>query len=216
MLVREKMTVNPITVSPDLSVPEALRLMRDKKVRRFPVVDSHGKLVGIVSDKDLLQAGPSAATTLAIWEITELLGKLKVSEVMSRELITVPDDTPLEEAARIMADGRIGGLLVMKGESLAGIITETDLFKSLLELLGGRRSGVRVTVSTPGGKGELAAITNAIFGAGGNIVGLAAREIEAGAQTHWEVTFKVQDVSPDSLVAALKPVTAAIHDVRQA
>ncbi|HRE25335.1 MAG TPA: CBS domain-containing protein, partial [Anaerolineales bacterium] len=73
MLVRERMTQNPITVAPDLSVPEALRLMRDKKVRRFPVVDHHGKLVGIVSDKDLLQAGPSAATTLAIWEITELL-----------------------------------------------------------------------------------------------------------------------------------------------
>ena len=104
MLVRERMTQNPITVSPDLSVPEALRLMREKKVRRFPVVDSHGKLVGIVSDKDLLQAGPSSATTLAIWEITELLGKLKVAEVMSRDLITVQDDTPLEEAARIMAD----------------------------------------------------------------------------------------------------------------
>jgi acetoin utilization protein AcuB len=216
MLVRERMTLNPITVLPDLSVPDALRLMREKKVRRFPVVDSHGKLVGIVSDKDLLQAGPSAATTLAIWEITELLSKLKVAEVMSREVITVPDDTPLEEAARIMADGRIGGLVIMHGDKVAGIITETDLFKSLLELLGGRRSGVRITVATPGGKGELAHITNAIFNAGGNIVGLAAREIEAGADTHWEVTFKVQDVSVDNLVTALKPVTRAIHDVRQA
>ncbi len=216
MLVRERMTQNPITVGPDLSVPDALRLMREKKVRRFPVVDSHGKLVGIVSDKDLLQAGPSAATTLAIWEITELLGKLKVSEVMSREVVTVQEDTPLEEAARIMADGRIGGLLVLRGEALVGIITETDLFKSLLELLGGRRSGVRITIATPGGKGELAQITNAIFNAGGNIVGLAAREIEAGADTHWEITFKVADVTVDGLVAALKPVVRAIHDVRQA
>ncbi len=215
MLVRERMTQNPITVTPDLPVPEALRLMRDKKVRRFPVVDTHGKLVGIVSDKDLLQAGPSSATTLAIWEITELLGKLKVAEVMSRDLITVQDDTPLEEAARIMADGRIGGLLVLSGEKLVGIVTETDLFKSLLELLGGRRPGVRITVATPGGKGELAHITNAIYTVGGNIVGLAAREIEAGADTHWEVTFKVQDVDVDTLVAALKPVTRAIHDVRK-
>lgn len=215
MLVRERMTQNPITVTPDLPVPEALRLMRDKKVRRFPVVDTHGKLVGIVSDKDLLQAGPSSATTLAIWEITELLGKLKVAEVMSRDLITVQDDTPLEEAARIMADGRIGGLLVLSGEKLVGIVTETDLFKSLLELLGGRRPGVRITVATPGGKGELAHITNAIYTVGGNIVGLAAREIEAGADTHWEVTFKVQDVDVDTLVTALKPVTRAIHDVRK-
>ena len=72
MLVRELMTPNPVTVRPDTSVPDALRLMRERKVRRLPVVDSHGRLVGIVSDKDLLYASPSPATTLAVWEIPDI------------------------------------------------------------------------------------------------------------------------------------------------
>jgi acetoin utilization protein AcuB len=153
MFVREVMSAKPVTVTADTSVPEALRLMREKKVRRLPVLDSKGKLVGIVSDKDLLHASPSPATTLAVWEISELLAKLKVEKVMSRRLITVTEETPLEDAARIMADRKIGGLPVMRGEQLAGIITETDLFKVLLNLMGARRPGCCVTVSSPGAKG---------------------------------------------------------------
>ena len=87
---------------------------------------------------------------------------------MSKEVITVSEDTPLEEAARIMADQKIGGLPVMQGKTLSGIITETDLFKVLMELLGGRRVGVRATVSISGAKGTLAKITSAVFGAGGD------------------------------------------------
>ena len=171
------MTRNPITVSHDTSVPDALRLMREKKVRRLPVLDSHKRLVGIVSDKDLLHAEPSPATTLAVWEIPELLGKLKVEKVMTRDVITIGEETPLEEAARIMADKKIGGLPVMQGGNLVGIITETDLFKALLELLGGRRPGVRVAVAVPAVKGELSKITTAIFGAGGNIVGIGMQGV---------------------------------------
>ena len=177
MLVRELMTPNPVTVHPDTSVPEALRLMRERKVRRLPVVDSHGRLVGIVSDKDLLYASPSPATTLAVWEIPEILGKLKVEKVMTHDVVTVSEKTPLEEAARLMADRKIGGLPVMQGPDLVGIITETDLFKSLLELLGGRRSGVRIAVASPAVKGELSKITTAIFEAGGNIVGIGMKGI---------------------------------------
>ncbi|HRO25732.1 MAG TPA: CBS domain-containing protein, partial [Promineifilum sp.] len=129
MLVRELMTPKPIVVSPDTTVPDALHLMRDRKVRRLPVVDSHGRLVGIVSDKDLLYASPSPATTLAVWEIPDLLGKLKVEKVMTRDVFTVAEKTTLEEAARIMADKKVGGLPVMRGPDLVGIITETDLFK---------------------------------------------------------------------------------------
>lgn len=216
MLVRDRMTTNPVIVSPDTSVPEALRLMRDRKVRRFPVVDQHGHLVGIVSDKDLLQASPSPATSLAIWEITDLLSKLKISQVMTRDVITVAEDTPLEEAARILADRKIGGLPVVRGQTLVGIITETDLFKSLLELMGGRRRGVRLTVSVPGAKGTLAKITGAIFGAGGDIVGLGIREATGETGPHWDITFKVQDVSLDKLVEAVRPVAGTILDVREA
>jgi acetoin utilization protein AcuB len=215
MLVRELMTPNPITVKPDTSVPDALRLMRERKVRRLPVVDGHGRLVGIVSDKDLLYASPSPATTLAVWEIPELLGKLKVEKVMTHDVITVAEKTPLEEAARIMTDKKIGGLPVMQGPDLVGIITETDLFKSLLELLGGRRSGVRITVAVPAVKGELSKITTAIFNAGGNIVGIGMKGILGSYGDTAEVVLKVQDVERDALVTALKPVVSDVLDVRE-
>lgn len=215
MLVRELMTPKPIVVSPDTTVPDALHLMRDRKVRRLPVVDSHGRLVGIVSDKDLLYASPSPATTLAVWEIPDLLGKLKVEKVMTRDVFTVAEKTTLEEAARIMADKKVGGLPVMRGPDLVGIITETDLFKSLLELFGGRRSGVRVSVTVPAVKGVLAKVTTAVFEAGGNIVGIGMKGILGSYGDTAEMVLKVQDVDRDALVAALKPVVNEITDVRE-
>ena len=215
MLVRELMTPNPITAHPETSVPDALRLMRERKVRRLPVVDGHGRLVGIVSDKDLLYASPSPATTLAVWEIPDLLGKLKVEKVMTRDVITVSEKTTLEEAARIMADRKIGGLPVMQGPDLVGIITETELFKSLLELLGGRRAGVRIAVAVPAVKGELSKITTAIFNAGGNIVGIGMKGILGSRGDTAEVVLKVQDVERDALVEAVRPVVSDILDVRE-
>jgi len=215
MFVRDHMTTNPITIAPDTSVPDALRLMREKKVRRLPVLDRKGNLVGIVSDKDLLHASPSPVTSLAVWEITDLMSKLKVEKVMARKVITIEDDCPLEEAARIMTDQAIGGLPVMRGASLVGIITESDLFKVLLELLGGRRPGVRVTVSAPGVKGTLAKITNAIFNAGGNIVGLGTDEIADTSGKRWEILFKVQDAPKDKLVETIQPLVDEVLDVRE-
>ncbi len=215
MLVRERMTHNPITITPDVSVTHALRLMRERKVHHLPVLDGRGQLVGIVSDKDLLHASPSPVTSLSVWEITEVLYMLKVEKVLTRKVITVAEDMPLEEAARIMADSEIGGLPVMRGHTLVGIITKADLFKAFLQLLGGRRSGVRVTASTSGAKGTLAKITNAIFGVGGDIVGLGFSEATDTTGMHWEITFKVQGVPQDKLVGAIRPVVHEILDVRE-
>ncbi len=215
MLVRERMTQNPVTAGPGTTLTEALRLMRERKVRRLPVLDSHGKLVGIVSDKDLLYASPSPATTLSMWELPDLLSRIKVEHLMTHDVITVTSDTPLEDAARIMADSKIGGLPVMEGEKLVGIITETDLFKSLLELLGGRRSGVRIAVAVPAVKGVLSKITTATFQAGGNIVGIGMKGILGSYGDTAEVVLKVQDVERDALVAAIRPVVDEILDVRE-
>mgnify|MGYP001592225867 CR=1 FL=1 len=213
MLVRERMSQEPVTITTDVSVTDALRLMRERKIRRLPVLDSHGKLVGIVSDQDLLYASPSPVSSLSVWEMNYLLAKLKVEEVMTRKVITVTEDTPLEEAARIMADNKIGGLPVMRDDRLVGIITETDLFKTFLEMLGARQPGVRVTALIPSAKGTLAKITNAIFGAGGDIIALSASPDASG--TRWQVTFKVQDVPRNQLVEAIRPVVENILDVRE-
>ena len=213
MLVRERMTHTPLTITSDVSVPEALRLMREKQVRRLPVLDKNGKLVDIVSDKDLLYASPSPASSLSVWEINYLLAKLQVEGVMTRSVITVAEDTSLEEAARIMADHKIGGLPVLREGRLVGIITETDLFKTFLELLGARTPGVRVTALIPSAKGTLAKITQAVFSVGGDII--AFTESMDPGRTRWEITLKVQDVGRDQLVKALEPVVEKIVDVRQ-
>ncbi len=134
---------------------------------------------------------------------------------MTRDVITVSEDTPLEVAASLLADRKIGGMPVMQANRLVGIITQTDLFKSLLELLGGRRPGVRLTVTVLGGKGVLAKITNAISGVGGDIVGLAFREITDQVDHDWQITFKVQDVSEDQLLTAVQPLVTKIVDMRQ-
>jgi acetoin utilization protein AcuB len=192
-----------------------MALMREKKVRRLPVLDSHGQLVGIVSDNDLLYASPSPATSLSVWEIHDLLYKLKIDKVMTREVVTVTEDTPLEEAARIMADRRIGGLPVMADKKLVGIITETDVFKAFLAQLGARRKGVRISVSVPEAKGTIAKIASAIASLGGDIVGLGLSDPTPNSGGDWELTVKVQDVPKDKLVDAIRPVVRKILDVRE-
>ncbi len=215
MFVREKMTPNPVTIHAEASVPEALALMRESKVRRLPVLDVHGALVGMVSEKDLLYASPSPSTTLSSWEIPSILAKLKVEKIMARKVVTIHEDLPIEEAARIMADQRIGGLPVLRDGALVGIITETDIFRALLHLLGGRRSGVRLTASIAGAKGTVAAVAGAVAKAGGDIVGLGMSDGAGSSGAEWLLTLKVQGLPRDELVRALKPVVDEILDVRE-
>jgi acetoin utilization protein AcuB len=212
MLVGERMRRNPVTVTEDVGIGEALRIMHENKVRRLPVLNRHGKLVGIVSEKDLLQASPSPATSLSIFELNYLLSKLTVKKVMTSPVITVDEQTPLEEAARIMADNRIGGLPVMRGDELVGIITETDLFKIFLELLGARDHGVRLTLEVPDRRGLLADLTSAIAGIGGNIVSLGTfAGNEPGTAL---VTVKVADVTEQSLLEAIAHIDGRVIDIR--
>jgi len=215
MLVGELMTPSPITIRPEVSVPDALNLMHENKIRRLPVIDAHDRLVGIVSEKDLLYASPSPATSLSIWEIKELLSKVKVDRVMKRKIITAAEDTPVEEAARLMADNKIGSLPVLRDKQLVGMITDTDLFNAFLGMLGGRRPGVRLTAFTSGAKGTVAKITNAIFGMGGDIVGLGFNEVTNVPNIGWQITFKVQDVPLTTLVETIRPLVIEILDVRQ-
>jgi len=214
MLVKQKMTKTPITTRIDMSVPDALDLMHEKKVHRLPVLDPDGNLVGIISESDLLYASPSPATTLNVWEMHALLAKLKVEKVMTRKVITVTEDTPIEEAARIMVDKQIGGLPVLREKDLVGIITETDIFKVFISMFGALRPGVRVSASIAGVKGDFAKVASAIFHAGGNIVGLGFDEVVDAPEGPWEMTMKVQDIPKNKLVEVLKPEVIKIYDIR--
>lgn len=202
-----------LTITVDVSVQDALAQMRRDKVRRYPVVDKRGSLVGIVTDTDLLNASPSEATTLNVWEINYLLSKINVERVMTTKVITVTPDTTIEEAARIMADAKIGGLPVLRDNRLVGIITESDLFHIFLEMLGARTAGVRVTVEVLDQPGKLYELTGAIQRAGGNINGMAAIQGESNATR--AITFKVAGVEPKALEGALKPLVEKVLDIRE-
>lgn len=214
MLVGERMTRNPVTILETASIDDGLHLMRERKVRRLPVVDASGQMVGIVSDKDLLHAAPSPATSLSVYELHYLLSKLSIKQVMARPVITVAADTPLEEAARIMADSKIGGLPVVDGNKLVGIITETDIFKVLVELLGARTAGLRFTAKMIDQKGTVARITQALAARGGNIVSLVI--YAAPEPGYYHITMKVTDLNEAAVRAAVSEAGVALVDLRGA
>jgi acetoin utilization protein AcuB len=211
MLVGERMSQPVISIPPDMPIVDALNLMKRERIRRTPVVKD-GQLVGIVSDKDLLNASPSPATSLSVWEMNYLLSKITVRDVMTRKVLTVNEDTPIEQAARIMADNKIGGLPVMRGERIVGIITETDLFKILLELMGAREMGVRVTVTVHDEPGQLARLTQAITSAGGNFIAFGTFTGELPDNPM--VTFKATGIAEDDIEKIIQPLVVRIIDIR--
>ena len=208
MLVKDRMTPNPVTITPATSFPEAFRILREKRIRHLPVVDEKGKLIGIVALTDLLHASPSSATTLSVFEMNYLLANLHVKEVMASPPITVPEDAPLEEAARLMVQKKIGCLPVMCDGKLCGLITETDIFETFVEILGGGDASLRVTVRVPDTRGELARLSGLIAGMGGNINSVARFRGEDPA--HCYITFRLEGVEEDALVPALR---ASVEEV---
>jgi acetoin utilization protein AcuB len=211
MNVGKRLSSPLITVSPELPITEALALMRREKIRHAPVIQK-GKMVGIVTQNDLLNASPSKATSLSVWEINYLINKVTVAEVMTKKVITTTEDTPIEEAARIMADNKISCLPVMRGKEVAGIITEADLFKIFLELLGARQKGVRFTVQVANEPGEIANISQAIFQAGGNIIALGT--FSGDTLNSSLLTLKVEGVEEKKLRKLIVPLVAQLVDMR--
>src|SRR5574344_1511306 len=172
MTVSYVMTRNPLYIHPEMSVPDAPAFMKKEKVGRLPVLDKHNKLVGIVTERDLINASPSVATTLDMYEMSYLLSKLKVEKVMTREVITIGEDVVVEEAARIMVDNNISALPVMRGDALVGIVSDGDLYRLFIKLFGAREAGVRVTMFLEDKPGELLAVSKAIAELEGNILSL--------------------------------------------
>lgn len=211
MLVKERMSTPVVTIEPETPIMEALNLMRQEGIRRTPVVKK-GKMVGIVSDKDLLNAAPSDATSLSVWEINYLLSQITVEDVMTKDVLSVQEDTPIEEAARIMADNKVGGVPIMQDGKIVGIITETDLFKIFLELMGARDNGVRVTALIPDVRGELAAVTKAIADAGGSF--LSFGQFEGESEDTQLITFKVIGISEAEARTAIEPFIERMVDIR--
>jgi acetoin utilization protein AcuB len=212
MLVGDYMSTKVISVRLDTPIVDALNMMKRERIRRLPVLDGE-TLVGIVSDKDLLYASPSPTTSLSVWEVAYLLGKLTIEKVMSRPVFTVTEDTPLEEAARIRADRKMGGLPLLRGERVVGIITETTVFKFFLELFGAREAGIRLTLLVPEEMGVVASISRAIADNGGNIV--AMNVIQGKQPSNRIMMVKVSGIPRLQLLTVIQPFILELLDTRE-
>ena len=207
MNVGRRMSHPVITIPPNMPVTKAHELMARENINQCPVVKS-GKLVGLVTEKDILKAYPSSATTLAVWEITSLVEKIKVEDIMIKQFQTVQEDTPIEVAARILVDHEISALPVMRGKELVGIITEADLFKIMLEMLGARRPGVRFSVLMQNQPGEIAKLSQAIYNNGGDITALST--FEGDAISNFLIAMKVDGIEQQALMEIVEPLVISL------
>ncbi len=211
MLVGRWMTPDPKTITPEVSVLEATERMQRERVRRYPVISKDGRLVGIVSLDDLLRGSPSAVTSLNVYEVSYALSQVKVQDVMTRDVITVTEFAPLEEAARLMLDRKIGGLPVVRDGVLLGIITESDIFRIFAELLGATEPGIRISVLVPYYKGSLAQLSTAIAEHGGLIT--AFNVFRGEDPSNWGAHLKVAEISEQELLAAIQPLVITVLDI---
>lgn len=213
MLVKDVMTENPVTISAGASVLEAKELMNRNKVKRLPVVDKSGAVVGIITASDLANASPSSATSLDMFELGYLLSKLSVEKTMTKSVRTTTELETVEEAARLMSDYEISCLpVVVKENILVGIVTASDLFAAFIDMFNTRTPGVRAVLVAREVPGELAKISAAIAEKGGNIVSLVTSK--AGDCEHRKVTVKVSDISKDALAAAIESCGVEVKDIR--
>jgi acetoin utilization protein AcuB len=208
------MSKYPLTISPEESLSDAHKYMRDQKIRHLPVVKSDDKMIGLIAEDDLLKAEPSSATSLSVWEIHYLLMEVKVKTVMVKNIITTTEDTPIEEAAHLMLDHKIGCLPVIRDDKLLGIITESDIFRTFMELFAAREKGLRITLECPNKAGELAKITKAVADEGGYISACGTFQLDDTAKGG--IILKVRNVDSKILSEALSKIEGSkIIDIRK-
>ncbi len=203
MRISDVMTRNPITVDSETLVLDAQKIMRENNIRRLPVVDK-GKLVGIVTQHDLLQASPSPATSLSIHELNYLLAKMKVKEIMKKNPMTLSPDTPFEEALKMGQDKKIGSFPVVKDGKLVGIATESDIVRFLTRALGVREEGSRVTIEGLGG-GKLGDLEKIIAIANQHqTIILSMISLPKPEKKDWMIVLRLKTTDPDPIVRDFK------------
>ena len=211
MTVSKNMTINPVTTTPDMGVFEAFELMKNEGVQRLPVLDNDGNLVGIISEKNITSA--AADREVSIVEFALLLSKIKVGDVMTKEVITVSVDDPVELAARKMSDNDISILPVVDNDGkLVGVVSRSDLFRLLLELFGIRHYGIRVTFRIKDQKGVIAKLAIALEKIGANIVSIGNLDSDQGYST---IIMKINGVDESLIKDTLSPLVDGNLDIRE-
>jgi acetoin utilization protein AcuB len=199
MLVRDVMTPNPYTIKPESDYLAAIAIMRAGKFRHLPVVDESGELVGLVCQTDLKHVRPGRPTQRAVIGDGVLV---HVHEVMEREVVTIPPDYPVEDAAILMLEHQITGIVVMEEGKVQGILTHNDLFRQFVSILGGGSATMRIAIQVDNKVGQLAALTARIAEAGGNIQSIATYPAADPARIGFII--RVESLTPEGLLGALE------------
>ncbi|MFV1948504.1 MAG: CBS and ACT domain-containing protein [Anaerolineales bacterium] len=215
MFVKDRMNPDPVWGKPDMAVTDAQELMKQKDIRYLPICDESNKLVGLITQSSLLSALPSDISHFSRFEITYTLSRIKVKSIMVKNVFTIGPDIPIEDAAFLMAEKRIGTLPVVDDGFLVGIISGKDLFNAMTLLLGVSKPGIRVTIQQPDQSGLIAHLTTAIAKHGGYLsvcVGYKPPDQE----DQWVSVCKVENMDQDSLVEVICALEdAEILDIRQ-
>lgn len=202
MRIRDIMTKNPITIDSETLVLDAQKIMKENNIRRLPIVDK-GKLIGIITQHDLLEASPSPATSLSIHELNYLLAKMKVKEIMKKNPLTLTPDTPFEEALRIGQEKKIGSFPVVDNGKLVGIATESDIVRFMTRALGLKEEGSRITIEGLGGKlSDLEKIIS-IVNQHQTII-LSMVSLPRSDKKDWMIVLRLKTSDPDPIVRDFK------------
>jgi acetoin utilization protein AcuB len=212
MFVKNRMTTEVITISPDQTLLRAMNILHQKRIRHLPVVQG-GKIVGIVTERDVRRAGASDSTSLSIFELNYLLDEIKVSSFMTKKVITVSPDEPIEAAAKIIYDHKIGALPVVDQNQLVGLITSSDILETFIEVLGINEPSVRVELELENRIGALADTTKIFKELGLYLVSLVTLPEEEGKKTRGTV-FRVSPTDENKLKDFLRTVGPPIISVK--
>ncbi len=194
MLIKDWMSREVTTVTRDTSMLKASKIFKDNNFRRLPVVDEGGKLVGIVTDRDIKDASPSKATTLDVHELYYLLSEIKIKDIMTPSPFTINVNDSLEKAAIKMLEKRVEGLPVVDDKSeVVGIITETDIFKALVNITGAYQGGIKIGLKISSQPGSLKPVLDLLRSHGARVISVLTYHDQA-EQGFRQVYMRIQDM----------------------
>ncbi len=199
MIIKDWMTSDVITIDPEASMMRAAKLMKEKGIRRLPVVDAKGALVGIVSDRDIKEASPSKATTLDVHELYYLLSEIKVKNIMTPNPMTIRDTDTVVKCAAIMHDKKISGLPVLnEANKLVGIMTQNEVYRVLLSITGVYHGGVQIGFTLPDERGSLKEVLDCLRRHKARVISVLTSydQVETGFR---KVFIRVMDMDKSAL-----------------
>lgn len=213
MLIGDWMTKQVHMITPDTSMMKASKIMKDNDVRRLPVVDEEGRLIGIVSDRDVKEASPSKATTLDVHELYYLLSEIKAKDIMTRNPYRIKASDTVEKAAVIMTEKRVGGLPVVDDDNkVVGMITDSDVFKVLIAITGVKHGGVQMAFKLPNAEGALKAVLDDLKGHNARIMSILTAYDQAPEEGVRHVYIRIHDMDKSTL-NAIKDSLARKHQL---